>query len=70
MSIEMIDKRTPELKLLNIIEIQIDNIKKVYDNFRIGRIDFNESVSQCKSIGFNLTKGLDISLKLKDKEKP
>lgn len=60
MSLEVIDKRTPELKLLNIIETQRNNISTLHDDFRGGLIDFNDALDRCKGIGLNLTKMLDV----------
>jgi len=55
MSVEIIDKRTPELKLLNIIETQVKNIKTLYEDFKIGKINLEEAILKAKGIGGTLT---------------
>ena len=54
MSVEIIDKRTPELKMLNILETQAKNMKQLYEDFKIGAIDIGEAILKARGIGGNL----------------
>jgi hypothetical protein len=49
------DKRTPEIKLIMLMEEQMENLKGAYDNFKTGQTDIFQAALYSEQIGIALT---------------
>ena len=48
------DRRTPELKLILLMEEQLKHLREAYDNFKLGRTDLNQAALHSEQIGIAL----------------